>query len=132
MKPTLLVGDFLFVNKMAYGYSWASCPNLGSFNLCWFARDLDGRILGDEPEPGDIIVFKHPVDGRDFIKRLIGVPGDKVRMSDGRLIINDVELEPGAEWRFQGTEGAAGSGRQPAPVQGSLGCRRLRLRKGSL
>ncbi len=92
MKPTLLVGDFLFVNKMAYGYSWASCPNIGRLNLCWFAQDQDGRILGDEPEPGDIIVFKHPVDGRDFIKRLIGMPGDRVQMSDGRLIINDVEL----------------------------------------
>ena len=93
MKPTLLVGDFLFVNKMAYGYSWASCPNISTFNLCWFAKGFDGRILGSEPEPGDIIVFKHPVDDRDFIKRLIGVPGDRVKMSNGRLIVNDVELE---------------------------------------
>ena len=80
MKPTLLIGDFLFVNKMAYGYSRHSCP----FSLCPFS----GRILGSEPERGDIVVFKHPSSGTDYIKRLVGLPGDTVQMIDGILYIN--------------------------------------------
>lgn len=85
MKDTLLIGDFLFVNKMAYGYSAYSCP--------FFRCPISGRILGSEPERGDIVVFSHPGDNRDFIKRLIGLPGDKIQMKDGRLYIND-ELVP--------------------------------------
>ena len=81
MKDTLLIGDFLFVNKMAYGYSEHSCP----FSLCRF---IDGRWLGSEPERGDVIVFRHPVNGQDFIKRLIGLPGDRVQMKGGILHIN--------------------------------------------
>lgn len=90
MKDTLLIGDFLFVNKMAYGYSQHSCP----FSMCPF---IDDRILGSEPERGDIVVFRHPVSGADFIKRLIGLPGDRIQMKDGRLYLNGeaVETEPG-------------------------------------
>ncbi|MFE3836650.1 signal peptidase I [Pseudogemmobacter sonorensis] len=80
MKDTLLVGDFLFVNKMAYGYSQYSCP----FGLCPFS----GRILASEPERGDVVVFRHPGTGEDYIKRLIGLPGDTVQMQDGLLYIN--------------------------------------------
>ncbi|SFO82812.1 signal peptidase I [Tranquillimonas alkanivorans] len=83
MKDTLLVGDFLFVNKMAYGYSQYSCP----FGICPFS----GRILGSEPERGDVVVFRHPVTGSDFIKRLIGLPGDEIQMRDGILYINGQE-----------------------------------------
>ncbi len=89
MKPTLLIGDFLFVNKFTYGYSWASCPTIRGFNFCGFAKDWDGRVWQGEPERGDIIVFKHPVSNTDFIKRLIGLPGDKVQVRDGVLYIND-------------------------------------------
>ena len=84
MKPTLLIGDFLFVNKMAYGYSRYSCP----FALCPFS----GRILGREPVRGDVIVFKHPTNGTDFIKRLIGLPGDRIQMVGGILHINGEAL----------------------------------------
>jgi signal peptidase I len=84
MKPTLLIGDFLFVNKMAYGYSRHSCP----FSLCPF----DGRVLAREPVRGDVVVFKHPTNGTDYIKRLIGLPGDRVRMVDGVLHINGEPL----------------------------------------
>jgi len=80
MKDTLLIGDFLFVNKMAYGYSRYSCP----FALC----PIEGRILGSEPERGDVVVFRHPTRGVDFIKRVIGLPGDTVQMQDGQLILN--------------------------------------------
>ncbi len=88
MKDTLLIGDFLFVNKMAYGYSAHSCP----FSLCPFS----GRILSSEPERGDVVVFRHPTQGVDFIKRLIGLPGDRIQMKDGQLFINDT-LVPQAE-----------------------------------
>lgn len=81
MKSTLLVGDFMFVNKMAYGYSKYSCP----FSMCLFS----GRIFGRDPKVGDIIVFKHPVSYVDYIKRLIGKPGDTVQMVNGVLMIND-------------------------------------------
>jgi signal peptidase I len=80
MKNTLLIGDFLFVNKMAYGYSRYSCP----FALC----PISGRILGSAPERGDVVVFRHPTKGVDYIKRLIGLPGDTVQMKDGLLYIN--------------------------------------------
>ncbi len=80
MKPTLLIGDFLFVNKMAYGYSRYSCP----FAMCPFS----GRILAREPKRGDVVVFVHPTNHTDYIKRLIGLPGDEIQMIDGILYIN--------------------------------------------
>ncbi len=83
--PTLLVGDYLFVSKYAYGYSKHSIP---------FSPDIfSGRILGASPKRGDIAVFKWPKDTSiDYIKRVIGLPGDKVRVNQGRLFINDVEV----------------------------------------
>jgi signal peptidase I len=84
MKDTLLIGDFLFVNKFAYGYSRYSCP----FGLC----PISGRILGGDPQRGDVVVFRHPVNGSDFIKRLIGLPGDTVQMKNGVLFLNGAEV----------------------------------------
>ena len=84
MKDTLLIGDFLFVNKMAYGYSEHSCP----FSMCQF---IDGRWFGSQPERGDVIVFRHPVNGEDYIKRLVGLPGDRVQMRGGTLFIDGEE-----------------------------------------
>ena len=79
--PTLLIGDYLFVSKYSYGYSRFSMP---------FAPDLwSGRIWASPPKRGDIAVFKLPRDGQtDYIKRVIGLPGDKIQMIDGRLYIN--------------------------------------------
>ncbi len=82
MMPSLLVGDYLFVSKYSYGYSQHSFP--------WGVSRFDGRIFFSEPERGDVAVFKNPKDsGVDYIKRIIGLPGDRVRVSDGLLYIND-------------------------------------------
>lgn len=81
MKDTLLVGDFLFVNKMAYGYSSYSCP----FGVC----PISDRLFGAQPERGDVVVFRHPVSGQDYIKRLVGLPGDNVQVKEGVLFLND-------------------------------------------
>jgi signal peptidase I len=93
MKDTLLVGDFLFVNKMAYGYSQVSCP----FSMC----PISGRLFGDEPELGDVVVFRHPVNGEDFIKRVMGLPGDKIQIKDSVVFINGVEAVQTPEGTFE-------------------------------
>lgn len=101
MKETLLVGDFLFVNKMAYGYSYASCPSLmlprfgvdiDAKDICGFIDGDNTRIFGGEPKRGDVIVFRHPVSGRDYIKRLVGLPGDTIQMRNGTIILNGKEV----------------------------------------
>ena len=82
MRPTLLVGDYLFVSKFSYGYSRHSFP--------MSAVPFNGRVFFQEPERGDVIVFKLPRDNKtDYIKRLIGLPGDKIQMKAGRLFINE-------------------------------------------
>ena len=86
MKPTLLVGDYLFVSKFAYGYSKYSLP----FSIPLF----EGRMLADLPERGDVAVFKLPSDNRtDYIKRIVGLPGDKLQVREGTLYINGVAAE---------------------------------------
>ncbi|WP_435640495.1 signal peptidase I [Micavibrio aeruginosavorus] len=81
MKPTLEVGDYLFVSKPAYGYSRYSFP----FGLA----PIEGRVWAETPERGDVIVFKLPTNTRiDYIKRIVGMPGDTVQVVDGRLYIN--------------------------------------------
>ncbi len=83
MIPTLLIGDYLFVSKYAYGYSRYSLP----FGLPLIP---DGyRLLFHSPERGDVAVFKEPSDNKtDFIKRIIGLPGDRIQVTNGQLIIN--------------------------------------------
>ena len=113
MKPTLLVGDYLFVSKFAYGYSRYSLP----FSPDWF----DGRIWGEMPERGDVVVFKRPGkdactqgpidmvvnlyhaftggwsrapdDCIDYVKRVVGLPGDRIQMIGGILHINGAALK---------------------------------------
>ena len=85
MEPTLLVGDRLFVTKYSYGYSKHSLP----FSLPIFK----GRIIFSEPKRGDVVVFKTPADNRtDYIKRLIGLPGDVIQFIDTNLYLNNNEL----------------------------------------
>ena len=85
MEPTLIEGDYIIVSKWSYGYSRHSIP---------FSPPIfKGRILEQAPERGDVIVFKLPRDGRtDYIKRLIGLPGDRIQMRQGKLFINGKEL----------------------------------------
>ena len=85
MEPNLLVGDRLFVTKYSYGYSKHSFP---------FSPPIfKGRILSSEPLRGDVIVFKTPADNRtDYIKRLIGLPGDRVQFINSNLYINNSEI----------------------------------------
>ena len=86
MIPTLLVGDYLFVSKFSYGYSKHSFP----FSFMPFS----GRVFESQPKRGDVVVFKLPRDNKtDYIKRVIGLPGDKVRVTDGRLFINGDLIE---------------------------------------
>lgn len=86
MKPTLLEGDYLFVSKYSYGYSQHSLP----FGIIRFP----GRIAESEPEQGDMVVFKLPSDtSTDYIKRIIGMPGDTVQVTNGRLFINGRRTE---------------------------------------
>jgi signal peptidase I len=93
MKDTLLIGDFLFVNKMAYGYSRYSCP----FALC----PITGRILASEPTRGDVVVFRHPANDNDMIKRLIGLPGDTIQVKNNILFINGAAAPQVADGTFE-------------------------------
>ncbi|MGD9638468.1 MAG: signal peptidase I [Alphaproteobacteria bacterium] len=86
MIPTLLVGDYLFVSKYTYGYSRHSLP----YSLKLFK----GRIFFSEPKRGDVVVFKLPQDNKtDYIKRVIGLPGDEIQMKNGLLYINGEEVK---------------------------------------
>ena len=87
MKPTLLIGDYIFISKFSYGYSSYSFPLGYKFNY------FDGRIGNEEPKRGDIIVFRPENNPSvDFIKRLIGMPGDKIKVKDGKVYLNGAQL----------------------------------------
>jgi signal peptidase I len=100
MVETLLVGDYLFVSKYAYGYSQYSFP----FGIV----PISGRVLGSEPERGDIVVFKLPRDNAtDYIKRVVGLPGDRIQVINGLLHINGdaVDREQIADYVDVGPDG---------------------------
>jgi signal peptidase I len=101
MIPTLLIGDYVFVSKYAYGYSNYSMP--------FGPNVFSGRILATPPKRGDVVVFKLPRDNEtDYIKRVIGLPGDRIQMIDGRLYINGVVVprEPIQKAVTENREGA--------------------------
>lgn len=86
MQPTLLVGDYMVVSKWSYGYSRFSIEPL---NFGW----PTGRLFGHEPQRGDVVVFRPvPQEDKDLVKRLIGLPGDKIQVVGGHLIINGVPV----------------------------------------
>ena len=85
MEPNLLVGDRLFVTKYSYGYSKHSFP--------FSPKIFEGRVFFSKPQIGDVVVFKTPADNRtDYIKRLIGLPGDQIKFIDSNLYINNSEV----------------------------------------
>lgn len=130
MTPTLQIGDYLFVAKWSYGYSRYSFP---------LSPDvIDGRIGGSRPERGDIVVFRSPADpGTDYVKRVVGLPGDRVRVARGTVYINGAPLprtriadylEPLAG----AGDCAAGAGRRLRPDEDAAGravCRTPRYRE---
>ncbi|WP_411286617.1 signal peptidase I [Phenylobacterium sp.] len=85
MEPNLYEGDYIIVSKFTYGYSRHSIP---------FSPPLfEGRILENRPKRGDVVVFKLPRDGRtDYVKRVVGLPGDRIQMKAGRLWVNEREI----------------------------------------
>ena len=101
MIPTLLVGDYLFVSKYSYGYSRHSLPL--SLPL------IPGRIFQSVPDRGDVAVFKLPKDNKtDYIKRIVGLPGDRIQVRRGRLYVNDAEVprQPAGGYRARGPFGS--------------------------
>jgi signal peptidase I len=97
MKDTLLVGDYLFVSKLSYGYSRHSFP----FGLFPFS----GRIFGAQPKRGDVVVFKLPRDNeKDYIKRIIGLPGDEIYVRNGVVYINGTPVPKARAGDYVGPE----------------------------
>ena len=95
MKPTLLVGDYVFVSKWSYGFSRHSFP---------FSPNLfSGRIWGGDPARGDVAVFKYPPDpSKDYIKRVIGLPGDKIQLKDTVVLVNGTPIPRAPAGEFTG------------------------------
>ena len=108
MMPRLLEGDYLFSAKWPYGYSQASMP----FDLPLIP---EGRVFGSVPERGDIVIFKHPVDRSDYVKRVIGLPGDQVQMVNGVVHLNGVPVKKEKVADFV------------IPVRPNKGCARVRF-----
>jgi signal peptidase I len=101
MEPTLLVGDYLFVSKYSYGYSRYSFPFV-DFSF------IKGRIWEGVPKRGDVVVFRPPREPEtDYIKRVIGLPGDRIQVRNGVLFINDQEVkrEAAGTWEGKGRYG---------------------------
>ena len=117
MKETLLVGDYLFVSKLSYGYSRYSFP----FGIVPFK----GRIFGAEPKRGDVVVFKLPRDNvTDFIKRIMGLPGDEIYVRNGVVYINGKAVQRERAGDYVGPEE---DGRPIPALQGDAAQRRLLL-----
>ena len=125
MLPRLMNGDYLLAAKWPYGISRHSLP---------FDLPLpDGRLLPAAPKHGDIVIFKHPVDGRDYIKRVIGLPGDSVGVVGGQIVLNG-RLVPHAQMRDaviaqSANTGCAWGGEDRADAAGNRFCNYARFRE---
>jgi signal peptidase I len=102
MAPRLLRGDYFFVSKYAYGYGQHSIP---------LSPPFAGRVFGSEPARGDVVVFRLPRDGTtNYVKRVVGLPGDRIQMKQGVLFINDVAVKREALADFAGPDLCGGAG----------------------
>lgn len=114
MLPRLMNGDLLLAAKWPYGFSKHSLP--------FSAPIIPGRVLEGEPTRGDIVIFKHPVDGLDYVKRVIALPGDRVEMKEGVVILNGERLlrEPLSDFAIElsPNTGCAWGGREDRSVDG--------------
>ena len=100
MKPTLLVGDYIFVSKWSYGFSHHSLP--------FSPKLFSGRIWEGQPERGDVVVFKYPSDtSKDYIKRVIGLPGDKIQLKDSVVLVNGQPVARAQKGEFKDDGSAA-------------------------
>ncbi|RYE49720.1 MAG: signal peptidase I [Hyphomicrobiales bacterium] len=84
MQQTLMIGDYFIANKWTWGFGKYSFP---------IALPFNGRIFGSEPKRGDVAVFRNEITNEDYIKRVIGMPGDRIQMKEGRLYINGTMVE---------------------------------------
>jgi signal peptidase I len=115
MIPTFLIGDYFFVSKYAYGYSRYTWPFFWPFS----SQPFSGRIWGSEPARGDVVAFFLPKDNATvYIKRVVGLPGDRIQMKQGRLYINDVAVARVQLPDFTGEE--------PCGARASAGTKRWR------
>ena len=127
MKDTLLIGDFVLSLPFLKGLLDASCP----FAACPIPGRINVPFLSGDPQQGDVVVFRHPVNGEDYIKRLIGLPGDKVQVKNGLVYINGTELPQVDAGIFTEIYEAQGSmGNSPrcsnAPVGNGGTCEKIR------
>jgi len=125
MLPKLWNGDYLLASKWSYGFSSHSLP--------FGAPLIPGRILASQPERGDIVIFKHPIDGTDYIKRVIALPGDTIALADGQIILNGepVAREPMAPFEIHMSinTSCAWGGEEVTNASGESVCRYSRFRE---
>ncbi|MDR3515660.1 MAG: signal peptidase I [Azospirillaceae bacterium] len=124
MIPTLLVGDYLFVSKWSYGYS--------KYTVAMGLPLFDGRFLGGRPQRGDVAVFKLPRDNHtDYIKRIVGLPGDRIQVIDGVLNINGEPVKLQRIEDFVSTDGAGEVTRTPQFLETLPGGKQHRILQAS-
>lgn len=126
MLPRLMNGDLLLAAKWPYGYSQHSLP--------FSAPIIPGRIFAGEPERGDIVIFKHPVDGFDYVKRVVALPGDRVAVENGVVVLNGAPLptQPLSDFAMElsPNTGCAWGGREERAASGKVICRYTQSREG--
>ncbi|MGB7369820.1 signal peptidase I [Erythrobacter sp.] len=125
MLPRLWNGDYLLAAKWPYGFSHNSLP--------FDAPVFEGRVLADTPERGDVVIFKHPIDHTDYIKRVIALPGDTIAMSNGRPILNGTPLPRESMRDFviplSTNTSCAWGGERVEAADGAITCRYTRFRE---
>ncbi len=125
MLPRLMNGDYVLATKWDYGFSSHSLP--------FSAPLIPGRVFASDPQRGDVAIFKHPIDGTDYIKRVIGLPGDRIAIVDGQVVLNGEPIARTAMDDFTVTLSpntiCAWGGRKSTGAQGEPVCRYSRFRE---